>query len=172
MVALLTSDPVYRLPHTPGAVIARRSRPRHLHAVFTPSAVPPGTDAGQSERRDAMVAPRALEGRVFAIPTAELLAFFMVLGVAILLVVSFRTVQGPPADTTWKSLATVSASAPASAGEIVIAVQPGDTLWGIAGVIAPELDRREVVQRLVDRNGGSAIWAGQDLIVPASVANL
>jgi len=100
------------------------------------------------------------------------MGFLAVVLVAVLLVVSFRTVQGPPANTTWTSLTTVSASAPAAADELVIAVQPGDTLWGIAGTIAPNLDRREVVQRLAERNGGSAIWAGQDLIVPAAVANL
>ncbi len=171
MVALLTSDPIYRLPHAPSARAAsnaRRSRPRHLHAVSTPGVVSPGTDAG--------LAPEELhehaQERTVVLPAAEVIAFATIVVVAVLLVVSFRSVQGPPAVADWNSLVTVSATAPAAADELIIAVQPGDTLWGIAGVIAPDLDRREVVQRLADRNGSSAIWAGQDLIIPASMANM
>ena len=178
MVALLTSDPIYRLPHAPsarGASNARRSRPRHLHAVSTPGVVSPGTDAGLdlSAVSFADVEADAIErhGRL-AVPATELLAFALVVVVSVLLVASFRSVQGPPAISDWKSVVPTAETAPVSADELIIAVQPGDTLWGIAGAIAPDLDRREVVQRLADRNGGSAIWAGQDLIVPASVANL
>ena len=174
MVALLTSDSIYRLPQTrsvQGESNARRSRPRHLHAVSTPGAVSPGTDAGPLAA-DPLVGHEAISVRAPSVATGELVAFLAVVSVAVLLVVSFRSVQGPPADASWSSLATVTASAPASADETIIAVQPGDTLWGIAGAIAPGLDRREVVQRLAERNGGSAIWAGQDMIVHVWVANL
>ncbi len=42
-------------------------------------------------------------------------------------------------------------------------VQPGDTLWTIAGAIAPHTDRRATVDRLAQRNGGPSIEAGQRL---------
>ncbi|CAN5362671.1 hypothetical protein BH20ACT24_BH20ACT24_23390 [soil metagenome] len=49
-------------------------------------------------------------------------------------------------------------------------VQPGETLWEIAGAIAgPEEDPRPVVYRLVEVNqlGGGALMAGQRLRLPA-----
>ncbi len=44
-------------------------------------------------------------------------------------------------------------------------VQPGDTLWSIAGVLDPEGDRRATVDRLAARNGGASIRAGQRLVL-------
>lgn len=44
-------------------------------------------------------------------------------------------------------------------------VQPGDTLWSIAGELQPDQDRRATVDRLAARNGGAAIHAGQRLVV-------
>ncbi|MQA32598.1 LysM peptidoglycan-binding domain-containing protein [Modestobacter roseus] len=38
----------------------------------------------------------------------------------------------------------------AAAGTVV--VQPGDTLWSIAGEVAPDEDRRAVVDALLERN--------------------
>ncbi|MCZ2818039.1 LysM peptidoglycan-binding domain-containing protein [Modestobacter sp. VKM Ac-2984] len=53
------------------------------------------------------------------------------------------------------------------AGSATIVVQSGDTLWSIAGEIAPEEDRRAVVDALLDVNGLS----GVDL-VPGQVLEL
>lgn len=167
MVALLTADPIYTFPErlAPETVpLARRSRPRHLTAVPAPHELSPGTDAGSSPDVD-------VSHRHIAVADAVAIAAVVVVG--LLLLVSFRSVQGGPAATSWSQLNTPAAAVgPAVQGEIVVSVAPGDTLWAIAGALAPDADRREVVQRLAERNGGSTIWAGQELIVPVSVANL
>ena len=51
----------------------------------------------------------------------------------------------------------------------VYVVQPGDTLWSIAGGLAPDRDRRDVVDRLATTNGGADLRVGQRLVVPASL---
>ena len=53
------------------------------------------------------------------------------------------------------------------AGSTTVVVQSGDTLWSIAGEIAPEEDRRAVVDALLDVNGLSDV----DL-VPGQVLEL
>lgn len=45
-------------------------------------------------------------------------------------------------------------------------VQPGDTLWAVAARLDPGGDIRDAVQALADANGGSAIVAGQRLVLP------
>ncbi|MCZ2840037.1 LysM peptidoglycan-binding domain-containing protein [Modestobacter sp. VKM Ac-2985] len=54
------------------------------------------------------------------------------------------------------------------AGSATIVVQPGDTLWSIAGEVAPEEDRRAVVDALLDVNGlsGVDLVPGQVLALP------
>ena len=47
-------------------------------------------------------------------------------------------------------------------------VQPGDTLWSIAAEIAPDADRRIVVDRLAGANGGVDLQVGQRLVLPVS----
>jgi hypothetical protein len=39
------------------------------------------------------------------------------------------------------------------AGSSTVVVQPGDTLWSLAGEVAPDEDRRAVVDAIVDVNG-------------------
>ena len=66
---------------------------------------------------------------------------------------------------------------PASAGAQRHAVQaryrvvlPGETLWSIAGEIAPGADRRDVVAEIVELNAlsGSGVDAGQRIAIPPS----
>ncbi len=45
-------------------------------------------------------------------------------------------------------------------------VQPGDTLWSVAARLDRGGDLRDTVQALAKANGGSAITAGQRLVVP------
>jgi hypothetical protein len=47
-------------------------------------------------------------------------------------------------------------------------VQPGETLWSIAGDLRPRADRRAAVDELVRLNGGTTIIAGQPILVPAT----
>jgi LysM repeat protein len=50
---------------------------------------------------------------------------------------------------------------------IVYVVQPGDTLWSIAGSINPDgRDLRATVDRLVDAAGGSILQPGQRIALP------
>jgi LysM repeat protein len=57
-------------------------------------------------------------------------------------------------------------SAPPSAVDTVV-VERGDTLWSIAEAVAPGVDPRITVDRLVERNGGAPLVVGQELEVPA-----
>lgn len=45
-------------------------------------------------------------------------------------------------------------------------VRPGDTLWSIAGELAPEVDRRVAVDDLIALNGDDVLQVGQQLVVP------
>lgn len=49
-----------------------------------------------------------------------------------------------------------------------VTVAPGETLWQIAGRVAPSADRRDTVDRLMELNGlrGATVTSGQSLAVP------
>jgi hypothetical protein len=49
-------------------------------------------------------------------------------------------------------------------------VLPGETLWQIAGEVAPGTDRRDTVAKIIELNAlpGAALAAGQRIAVPAS----
>lgn len=53
-----------------------------------------------------------------------------------------------------------------------ITVMPGDTLWSIAGSIAPEADPRDVIGDISRMNllRGGEIQIGQELAIPAQYA--
>lgn len=50
-----------------------------------------------------------------------------------------------------------------------VTVQPGDTLWSIAGEVAPNADPRDVVAKISQLNlvDGGVIEVGQHLAIPA-----
>ncbi len=56
-----------------------------------------------------------------------------------------------------------------SAGTATVVVQPGESLWSIAGDAVPGADRRDVIIDIQQLNGlsTSQVSAGQSLIVPA-----
>jgi Tfp pilus assembly protein FimV len=56
---------------------------------------------------------------------------------------------------------------PAASGQ-VHTVRSGESLWSIAGDLAPGLDRRVAVDDLAALNGGADVRAGQELRLPAS----
>lgn len=49
-----------------------------------------------------------------------------------------------------------------------VTVMPGQTLWAIAGEVAPQADRRDTVARILELNAmpSSALQAGQRIAVP------
>lgn len=51
----------------------------------------------------------------------------------------------------------------------IYVVKPGDNLWTISGKLAPGMDRRDTVARLVELNdlGPTGLIPGQPLRVPA-----
>jgi hypothetical protein len=81
-------------------------------------------------------------------------------GAGLLLVVAVGVLTGP------------SALAGPESGRVPVAqrvVLPGETLWGIAGEVAPGADRRETVAQIMELNGLSSaeVTAGTRLSVPA-----
>jgi LysM domain-containing protein len=74
--------------------------------------------------------------------------------------------SGSPAPAASSGSGSSGASPPV-AGEVYV-VQPGDTLWTVAGVVAPDRDPRPVVDRLRDVNhigGGGALDVGDRLVI-------
>ncbi len=69
---------------------------------------------------------------------------------------------------TWITNSTVGVG-PVVADRVseVYVVQPGDTLWSVASQFDTDGDVRDTVHRLADLNGGSAITAGQRLLIGA-----
>jgi Tfp pilus assembly protein FimV len=65
------------------------------------------------------------------------------------------------------SVAGAFDSAPAASGQVHV-VEPGDTLWSIAGQVAPGIDRRVAVDDLLALNGEGPLRIGQQLQLPAS----
>ena len=51
-----------------------------------------------------------------------------------------------------------------------VVVEPGQTLWEIAGEVAPDEDRRDTVAAILELNAlpGSSVQAGQQIAVPAA----
>lgn len=66
------------------------------------------------------------------------------------------TRPAPPAPTESHSLQ-------------VHVVQPGETFWSIARTIDPHGDPRPLVDRLVAEHGTPVLYAGEELLIPASV---
>ena len=52
---------------------------------------------------------------------------------------------------------------------VTVTVQPGESLWAIAGAVAPERDPRDVVADIVQLNnlGAARVLPGQQLYVPS-----
>jgi LysM repeat protein len=51
-----------------------------------------------------------------------------------------------------------------------VTVAPGDSLWSIAGDVAPDADRRDTVAEIMELNAlsGSSVNVGQRIAVPLS----
>ena len=92
-----------------------------------------------------------------------LLRRVLVASVAVVLVVVLAQLVGSLAG----SLAGAVDGPPAASGQVHV-VRPGDTLWSLAGDLAPGLDRRVAVDDLLALNGERPLGVGQELQLPAS----
>ncbi len=81
-------------------------------------------------------------------------------------VVAFATLNGGMASAARGDAAAVTATF-----ETVV-VAPGETLWAIAGQVAPAADPRDVVDAIVRLNAlnSASVIAGQELAIPAQYA--
>lgn len=96
------------------------------------------------------------------------IVFVLLLGI-----VGLRLAQGtPPAGyelpTTGDSAAigTTSATPSLQAGDILVTVAAGQNLWDVARSVHPDGDVRALVVALAERNGGSSLRVGQELLIP------
>lgn len=109
-----------------------------------------------SERPVARTAPRPARRSARLTRRGRLLATLTVAAIA---VVAF----------VLSGLGPAGAGTPATAGQTrVVTVAPGQTLWQIAGQIAPGRDPRDVVAQIAALNHLRAdqLAAGQELLVP------
>ena len=141
-----------------------------------PTTVPPGPTV------PARPALRVLEGGRAPAGLARQATFrrrrraaLALLGVTIVVVVllasaiSARFAGGGHPSSAAGASSPTSADAASAAGVAAPAewvVRPGDTLWSIAAAVAPDVDVRITVDRLVARNGAGPILVGQRLELP------
>ncbi|UXM93235.1 LysM peptidoglycan-binding domain-containing protein [Paenarthrobacter sp. JL.01a] len=85
---------------------------------------------------------------------------------AMLLVAALLSLAGVITSPAKASDSQVQLQPPVA---VSVTVQPGQSLWGIAGAAAPERDPREVIAEIIQLNDlrGGRILPGQQLFVPA-----
>jgi hypothetical protein len=105
---------------------------------------------------------QAAQRAVFRRRRLAALAVVTALVVAVFLLASSALAGG--AGGGVPSPATGGSAAPAA--PVVHVLQPGDTLWSIAGEVAPGADVRLMVDRLVELNGGAPLEVGDRLVLP------
>jgi nucleoid-associated protein YgaU len=130
-----------------------------------PTTVPPGP--GRSIRPTL----RVLEGGRAPAPLARyrrrrLVAAAIALTVVVLAVLLTAGLVTGSASTSSPTSADATGAAGVAAPAVYV-VRPGDTLWSIAARVAPDVDVRITVDRLVDANGPAPIKIGQELELPA-----
>lgn len=93
---------------------------------------------------------------------------FLLRGLPVMVLAAVVTAVAVAALSIGLSPAAVSSSR-AGADLETITVFPGDSLWDIAGRVAPEADRYATMERIAELNGlqGRTLEAGADLFVPA-----
>lgn len=87
----------------------------------------------------------------------------LLLGLVVLLLAAFAVGRSASSQATIEPAAEPAPTA--------VTVQPGDTLWSVAGRLAPERDPRELVaqiRRLNDLSSAS-LTVGQQLLLPTVV---
>ena len=108
-----------------------------------------------SRQRSRTTTPPRAEGQLRITRRGRLVILMLLLAIGA--VVSLAVTSSGLASSTAQ---------PASVQYVTVA--PGDTLWSIAGEVAPDTDPRDTVAEIVERNAlqGSSIHAGQRIAVP------
>ena len=130
---------------------------RHLHLVTEPAPV-----AFVARRRPVRIL-------VAGLGLAVLVAFAAIGVLPFLGADAAAVTPASSADTTSPAVAdAVPASAPAAA-PVAIVAQQGDSLWSIARRLQPRGDLRHLVDRLIERVGGTSVTRGQHIDVTGLV---
>jgi hypothetical protein len=95
------------------------------------------------------------------IVAAGLLAGLLVLGWIGLQAAAGRIGSGP-------LTATGAPGGLRDAAALVWVVHPGDTLWSIAEAVRPGTDVRPMVDRMAAELGGTSLYPGESINIPAS----
>jgi len=69
------------------------------------------------------------------------------------------------ADTTGPAVVVDPPAATTAEAPVELIVQPGDSLWSIARRLQPRGDLRQLVDRLIERVGGTSVTRGQHIDV-------
>ena len=109
--------------------------------------------------------PRALPDRPTRIRRRRLLALLMAVAMIGAAATAGRALLDAATSVEPSSPQPVEVPAqPPAVGQTYV-VKPGDTLWSIAAVIAPDADPRPVVDALRNANGGPDLQVGERLII-------
>ena len=138
-----------------------------LPLSLQPTTVPPLRllEGGRAPSRLARQAVYRRRRLVVAVLALALLAITVLLASAAVA----RIAGGAPSAAGGPSPTSAAASGAAGvAARATVVVQRGDSLWSIAAEVAPHVDVRITVDRLVSLNGGAPLVVGQELELPAA----
>lgn len=162
MVALLTDIPTYTEPSpAPLRLVTRRPRPAIFPTRPMPSTAPTIRRSHPIHtNRSTRPSPQTFRRRrVAALGLLVLSACLVIIAVQ----AALGRAGGGPLTTTG-----VAGGLRAAAAESWV-VRPGDTLWSIASAIAPGRDARPIVDRLAAELGGSSLFPGEVVPIPAGL---
>ena len=125
---------------------------------------PNGIFDGQESSRSRRTVPAAVRQAPLRLTRRGRFVFFglplILLAALVLSLAGFLNAPAKAAD---------SASELSLTPTFTVTVQPGESLWAIAGTVAPERDPRDVVADIVQLNnlGAARVIPGQQLFVPS-----
>ncbi len=124
--------------------------------------VPDPEHAGQYTEPAGQYAEPAGQGPLRLTRRGRLVVFGLPLVLLAALILSFGGFFNAPAK------AADSASELSVTPTVTVTVQPGESLWAIAGTVSPERDPRDVIAEIVQLNNleAAGVQPGQQLFVP------